>query len=107
MKCYMVVFGHFTDRERFMEGYQRVVGPLVEACGGRYVFSGAGAEVLEGAWSSGGGCVISEWPDRAAALRFWNSAQYADAKRLRAGTGDFQVVLFDGELRAGPPAANA
>jgi uncharacterized protein (DUF1330 family) len=95
MKCYMIVFGHFSDLPRFMDGYQRVVGPLVEKFGGRYVFMGSDASVLEGPWSSGGGCVISEWPDRAAALRFWNSAEYAAAKQLRAGTGEFQVVLYD------------
>jgi len=78
-----------------MEGYQLVVGPLIEAYGGRYVFMGSDASVLEGSWSSGGGCVISEWPDRAAALRFWNSVEYAAAKPLREGTGKFQVVLFD------------
>ena len=95
MKCYMIVFGNFSDLPRFMQGYQLVVGPLVEVFGGRYVFMGNDAGALEGSWPSSGGCVISEWPDRATALRFWNSAEYAAAKQLRAGTGEFQVVLFD------------
>jgi uncharacterized protein (DUF1330 family) len=97
MKCYMIVLGAFTDFERFMSGYQQVVGPMVERFGGRYVLMGGGAQVLEGEWSDGGGAVISEWPDRAAALRFWNSPEYAAAKPLRAGTGRFQVVLVDAE----------
>ncbi len=95
MKCYMIVLGTFTDFERFMSGYQQVVGPMVERFGGRYVLMGGGTEVLEGAWTDGGGAVISEWPDRASALRFWNSPEYAQAKALRAGTGSFQVVLVD------------
>jgi len=93
----MIVLGAFTDFERFMSGYQQVVGPMVERFGGRYVLTGGGTEVLEGAWCNGGGCVISEWPDRAAALRFWQSDEYAEAKKLRAGTGSFQVVLVDAE----------
>jgi len=103
MKCYMIVLGAFTDFERFMAGYQQVVGPMVERFGGRYVLMGGGAQVLEGAWTDGGGAVISEWPDRATALRFWNSPEYAAAKKLRAGTGAFQVVLVDGEGIAAAP----
>jgi uncharacterized protein (DUF1330 family) len=95
MKCYMIVFGTFSDLPRFMQGYQLQVGPLVESFGGRYVLMGNEACVLEGNWPSSGGCVISEWPDRAAALRFWNSPEYAAVKKLRTGTGEFQVVLFD------------
>jgi uncharacterized protein (DUF1330 family) len=38
---------------------------------------------------------VSEWPSREAALRFWNSAEYAEAKQLRDGTGSFQVLLID------------
>ena len=95
MKCYMIVFGHFTDFERFMAGYQQVVGPMVQRFGGRYVLMGAGTAVLEGDWPGGGGAVISEWPDRASALRFWNSPEYAEARKLRDGTGRFQVVLVD------------
>ena len=105
MKCYMIVFGHFSDLPKFLEGYQRVVGPLVEAFGGHYVVMGNDTLVLEGEWPSGGGCVISEWPDRAAALRFWNSAEYNTAKMLRSGTGEFQVVLVDAPTITGvtPP----
>ena len=95
MRCYMIVFGAFSDFPRFMAGYQQAVGPLVERFGGRYVFMGQQAQVLEGAWPDGGGAVISEWPDRAAALRFWQSPEYAAVKPLRAGTGQFQVVLLD------------
>jgi uncharacterized protein (DUF1330 family) len=105
MKCYMIVLGAFTDFERFMQGYQQVVGPMVERFGGRYALVGGNAQVLEGAWPDGGGAVISEWPDRAAALRFWNSPEYAAAKLLRAGTGTFQVVLVDSQGVVAAPTA--
>lgn len=91
----MIVYGAFTDYERFMNGYQKAVGPMVELFGGRYVLMGNNLQVLEGTWHNKGGAVISEWPDRAAALRFWNSPDYAQARELRAGTGEFQVVLVD------------
>ena len=97
MKCYMIVLGTFTDLPRFMATYQAQVGPLVEQFGGRYVLTGHNTQVLEGDWPNGGGAVISEWPDRATALRFWNSTEYARVKLLRAGTGEFQVVLVDAD----------
>jgi uncharacterized protein (DUF1330 family) len=94
-RCYMIVYGAFTDFERFLAGYQAAVGPMVERFGGRYVMMGQGLQMLEGAFPEGGGAVISEWPDRAAALKFWTSPEYAEAKKLREGTGTFQVVLID------------
>jgi uncharacterized protein (DUF1330 family) len=94
-RCYMFVLGAFTDRERFLATYQVAVAPLIERFGGRYLLVGRGVQVLEGDFPGGGGCVVSVWPDRVAALAFWNSPEYAEVKRLREGTGEFQVVLVD------------
>jgi len=94
-RCYMIVIADFTDRERFLAGYARVVPPLVAKFGGRYVIRGAGGQVLEGDWGATPSALVSEWPDRASALRFWNSPEYAAARRLREGTGRFQVILVD------------
>jgi uncharacterized protein (DUF1330 family) len=101
-RCYMIVLGAFSDLDRFLATYQAAVAPLIDAFGGRYILVGSGLEVLEGAFPGGGGGVISVWPDRDAALRFWNSPEYAAIKPLREGTGQFQVVLIDApELGAG------
>ncbi len=94
-RCYMIILAAFTDRERFMATYQAAVAPLVEAFGGRYVMVGGNLAVLEGDFPAAG-FVMSVWPDREAALRFWNSPDYAQVKTLRAGTGQFQVSLVDG-----------
>ncbi len=95
IRCYMIVLAAFSDRDRFLAHYQPAVAPLIEAFGGRYIMLGRGLQTLEGAFPSGGSSVISLWPDRAAALKFWNSSEYAEVKKLRDGTGDFQVVLID------------
>lgn len=94
-RCYMIVIGEIHDREAFLAGYARVVPPLVERFGGRYRLKGAGGAFLENGWCENPSALVSEWPDRASALRFWNSAEYADAKRLREGIGRFQVMLID------------
>ncbi len=94
-RCYMIVLGAFTDFERFMATYQAAVGPLIERFGGSYLMVGGNLQMLEGDFPDGGGNVISVWPDRAAALHFWNSPEYAEVRKLRDGTGQFQVMLVD------------
>lgn len=93
--CYMIVLGAFTDFPRFMRDYQAAVGPLIEKFGGEYLFVGTDLLPLETDFPGGGGSVVSKWPDRTAALAFWNSPEYAEVKKLREGTGQFQVVLVD------------
>jgi uncharacterized protein (DUF1330 family) len=100
-RCYMIVFGAFTDLPRFLAGYQAAVAPLIEKFGGRYLLIGHDLQALEGPFPSGGGSVISVWPDRAAALLFWNSPEYAKVKPLREGAGQFEVVLVDAPAVSG------
>ncbi len=94
-KCYMIIIGDIYDRDRFLSGYASVVPALVEQFGGRYVLKGAGGQFIEEAWCEHPSALVSEWPDRATALRFWHSDEYAEAKRLREGVGRFQVMLID------------
>ena len=96
-RCYMIVIGEIFDREKFLSGYAAVVPPLVEQFGGRYILKGAGGEFLENAYCDSPSALISEWPDRAAAKRFWESPEYAEAKKLREGIGRFQVMVIDSE----------
>jgi uncharacterized protein (DUF1330 family) len=100
-RCYMIVFGAFTDLPGFLAGYQAAVAPLITRFGGRYLLIGEQLDVLEGAFPAGGGAVVSVWTDREAALRFWHSDEYASIKPLREGTGTFQVVLIDAPAVAG------
>jgi uncharacterized protein (DUF1330 family) len=97
-RCYMIVTADLSDRARFLAEYARVVPPLVEKFGGRYLFYGSGGEFLEGAWCDPPSALVSEWPSKDAALRFWNSPEYAAAKVLREGTGRFQVLLIESSM---------
>lgn len=95
MPAYMIVTARIADRDAFIAGYGRAAAALVERFGGRYVLRAPGAELLEGDFGDGASMVISEWPDKAAALAFWNSPDYAEAKRLRDGVADVQVLLIE------------
>lgn len=96
MPAYMIVTAKVHDREKFITGYGAAAAALIPQFGGEYLLRGPGAECLEGEFGDGASMVISKWPDRAAARAFWNSPEYAEAKKLRAGLADVQVLLIDG-----------
>lgn len=100
MSTYMIVSAKISDRDAFMSGYGAAAAALVEEFGGTYVLRGPGAELLEGDFGAvdfnGASMVISEWPDKETAKRFWNSPEYAEVKKLRAGVADCQVLLIEG-----------
>jgi len=91
----MIVTAKIKDRERFINDYGKAASALVSQFGGRYLLLGPGAELLEGDFGDGASMVISEWPDKAAVHRFWNSPEYAEAKKLREGIADCQVLVIE------------
>lgn len=95
MPAYMIVTAKIADRDAFIAGYGKAAGALVERFGGKYVLRGPGAQLLEGDFGDGASMVISEWPDKAAALAFWNSPEYGQAQKLREGIADCQVLLIE------------
>lgn len=102
MPAYMVVIAKISDRDRFIAGYGAAAAKLVEKFGGRYVLRAPGVELLEGSFGDGASMVISEWPDLQTAKAFWNSAEYAQAKKLRDGLADCQVLLIEAPAIGGP-----
>ena len=96
MPAYMIVTARISDPQAF-RAYAQRAARLVAQFGGRYLVLGAAPQALEGSPADAGAkWVISEWPDAASARRFWDSAEYAEAKRLREGTGHFDVRLIEG-----------
>jgi uncharacterized protein (DUF1330 family) len=97
----MIIVATIADRDQFISGYASEAAKLVAKFGGRYLLRAPGAALLEGDFGEGASVVISEWPDRTAALRFWNSSDYQEVKKLRAGIAKCQVLLADGPPVAG------
>jgi uncharacterized protein (DUF1330 family) len=95
MPAYMIVTAKIADRDAFIQGYGTAAAALIAKFGGRYVLRGPGAELLEGNFGDGASMVISEWPDRDSAKAFWTSPEYAEAKKLREGVAEVQVLLID------------
>ena len=101
MPAYMSVTAAIADRDAFIAGYGQAAAKLVAAHGGRYVLMAPGAKLLEGSFGDGASMVVSQWPDKAAALAFWNSPEYAEVKKLREGVADCQVLLIETEAPIG------
>jgi len=95
MAAFMVITAQIHDRAKFIGGYAAVAAELTARFGGEYVVRAPGLSVLEGE-HPGGSLVVSKWPDKAAALAFWNSPEYAEARKLRQGVADCQVLLVQG-----------
>lgn len=95
MSAFMVIACKIHDREKFIAGYGQAVPKLVEKYGGEYVIVAPGATLLEGTLEGYSSIAISKWPSREAALQFWNSDEYADVKKLRAGLADVEVLLVE------------
>jgi len=94
MAAWLVVTAHLKDREAFMAcGYAPLAAEALVKYGGSYLVRAPGGTVLEGEGVEGASVVVSEWPDRAAALAFYNSPEYTEAKKLREGLADISVTL--------------
>lgn len=94
MAAWLVVTAKLNDRDAFMAcGYSQLAAKILEDHGGRYVIRAPGATVLEGEGAEGASVVVSEWPSREAALAFYNSPEYTEAKRLREGLAEINITL--------------
>ena len=94
MPAYLIVQATVTRPDQFAE-YAKRMPALIEKHGGRYRVLGGDVETLEGDWGYRS-LVISEWPSVQAIHDFWNSADYAEMKKIREGALDATVLLAKG-----------
>jgi uncharacterized protein (DUF1330 family) len=77
------------------ERYKSMAPPSIAAYGGRYALRGGSVTTLEGSWHPNR-IVILEFPDAKSASDWWNSPEYADAKKLRQSCAQTEMILVDG-----------
>ncbi|GAM06761.1 MAG: DUF1330 domain-containing protein [Pseudomonadota bacterium] len=94
MAAWLIVTARVPDRDAFMaSGYPQAAAKIQAQYGGEYIIRGPGGTVLEGPGEDGASVVVTQWKDREAALAFWNSPEYAEAKKLREGLAEISVTL--------------
>lgn len=97
MSAYIISDIEIHDAESF-ERYKKLSPPSVAKYGGRFLVRGGALERQEGDWAPKRLAVL-EFPDMLAARNWINSADYAEAKRVRHASATSSIVLVDG----GPP----
>jgi len=93
MVAYMVADVEITDQERFQE-YRAEAAPVLALHGGK-VIAGGTHDHLEGDWHPKGLFVL-EFPDLAAARRFYFSKEYQAALQKRLLSARSRLMLVDG-----------
>ena len=94
MAAYVIVNMTVHDPARYEE-YKRRAAATVTAHGGRYIVRGGTVETLEGEWAPRR-IVVLEFPSIARAREWWVSADYAEAKTVRKGVADGEIIVVEG-----------
>lgn len=99
--AYMIVQGR-NYAPAALGPYAASLPPIYAKYGGRYVAFSTDYDVMEGT-SDYQATIISAWPNAEAARAFWTSPEYIEAKKLRDGIGDFDVIIVPAlPARSGP-----
>jgi uncharacterized protein (DUF1330 family) len=94
MAAYVIVNVNVADPVRY-EDYKRMVPPSLAAYGGRFAVRGGNVDVREGTWRPTR-LVILEFPNAEQARAWYESPEYAEAKKLRHATSTADLVIVEG-----------
>jgi uncharacterized protein (DUF1330 family) len=75
--------------------YRALAPASIAAHQGRYLVRGGACTTLEGGWLPSR-FVILEFPSAEHARRWWESAEYAEAKALRQSSAHTEMLLVEG-----------
>jgi uncharacterized protein (DUF1330 family) len=92
-RAYLIVQADITHPEQYA-AYVKVAPDIVSKYGGRYLARGGRSLTLEGP-PARSRVVVLEFPSFDAARQFYDSPEYAEARKLRAGASDAQFVLVE------------
>lgn len=94
MAAYIIARINVTDKDRYNE-YIKVTPGIIAKYEGRFIVRGGNTVTLEGPeekWR----IVVVEFPDLQKAQDFYNSPDYAEAKKIREGAALAQFVAIEG-----------
>jgi uncharacterized protein (DUF1330 family) len=94
MPAYVIAETDVHDAEQY-ERYKAAAPATIAAYGGSYVARGGELAVLEGDWHPKR-VVILQFEDLAAAKRWYESPEYAEARKLREGAANMNLVAVEG-----------
>jgi uncharacterized protein (DUF1330 family) len=92
--AYVIYQAEVADEVGYAD-YRAKAGQSVEAAGGRYLVRGGDGEALEGELPASRTVVI-EFPTRAVARVWYESAEYTEIRKLRTGIAQATLYVVDG-----------
>ncbi len=92
MSAFVLVEVNIHDPEVYEE-YKKLTPGSIEPYGGKFVIRGNPVQVMEGEWKHDR-MVLLEFPNKEAALEWYNSEAYQKAKNIRqtASSANFFIV---------------
>ena len=94
MPAYVVLDVEVQDPSTY-DRYKELAPPAIAAYGGKYLARGGRTETLEGSWEPSR-LVILEFPTVEKARAWWDSREYAAARKLRQSSAHTEMVLVQG-----------
>ena len=94
MPTYLIADVTLRDPARYKE-YAEKVPAIIERHGGKYLVRGGATDVLEGDWVPAR-LIVLQFPDREAAMSFYNDPAYQPLKRIRTSAAGGNLILVDG-----------
>jgi uncharacterized protein (DUF1330 family) len=94
LSTYVIYQGDVLEVTRYEE-YKKQVEPNIVAAGGRYLVRGGDPYALEGDLPASR-TVILEFPNRRAALDWYNSDEYTAIRKLREDAARASLYVVDG-----------
>ncbi len=94
MPAYIIGRIEITDPETYRK-YVEAVSDVVARHGGRYLVRGGWSQVLEGSMPDRR-TVCIEFPDREAALGWYEAPEYAPLRELRQSASIGDLLIVDG-----------
>lgn len=94
MAAYIVLDTEITDPAKYEE-YRKHSTPITAKYGGKFLVRGGKVETLEGGWTPKRFVVI-EFPSVARVKEWYNSPEYAEAKKLRHKAARSKMILVEG-----------
>jgi len=94
MPAYLISTIEITDPAAYDE-YRKMVGPVLQKYGGKFIARGGKIDYLEGDWQPKR-VVIVEFETMEKARAFSDSAEYAPAKAARHRSSNSSVLVVEG-----------
>lgn len=94
MPAYLIVKVSVDDPAK-LKAYQEATPSIIAQYKGKFIVRGGATVTMEGPEDKRR-TVILEFPGLAEAEAYYHSPEYSEARKLREGIGNFEVIIVDG-----------